>query len=261
MNKKSILKSLKVSTGFTLIELLVVIAIIGILSAVVVVSINSAREKSKIASIKSTLKQLYNQAEINYVTTGSYMGSNISDLNQTCTGPNNNLQKIAQPLIDQGIEVKCLSFYGSDDGGYYIGDDYRRFGATALIYESNNFKAWSVDENGVVTWDTKGVDINGNETTPDVYLGMTWPVAKEACSKSGGRLPSIEQLQTLSFAWYSKAVGDPDRWAPFGFYPNFYWSSTPVPSDPTVRAYYQHMMGGYLNHFEQTNEIYVRCVR
>ena len=57
--------SSKFTTGFTLIELLVVVAIIGILSSVVVVSINAAREKNKIASIKSTLKQLYNQAAIN----------------------------------------------------------------------------------------------------------------------------------------------------------------------------------------------------
>ena len=52
--------------GFTLIELLVVIAIIGILSSVVIASLNNARSKGTDASIKGTLAQMRTQASLYY---------------------------------------------------------------------------------------------------------------------------------------------------------------------------------------------------
>lgn len=115
----------------------------------VIASLNSAREKGKVATIKSTLKQLYNQAALNQLESGSFTGS--SDGNLNCTGPNNNLAKIAQPLIDQGVFVKCYSY-----GNTSFNDVSKRFGATALIYDTNELKAWSVDENGVAKWGYPG---------------------------------------------------------------------------------------------------------
>ena len=61
--------------GFTLIELLVVIAIIGILSSVVLASLNTARGKGANAAVKSNLNNVRAQAELWYDTKGgTYAG-------------------------------------------------------------------------------------------------------------------------------------------------------------------------------------------
>ncbi|MSU73655.1 prepilin-type N-terminal cleavage/methylation domain-containing protein [Candidatus Kaiserbacteria bacterium] len=71
--------------GFTLIELLVVIAIIGILSSIVLASLNSARKKGRDARRVADIKQiqlaleLYYDAHSNYPTSAQYAANLVSE--------------------------------------------------------------------------------------------------------------------------------------------------------------------------------------
>ena len=58
--------------GFTLIELLVVIAIIGILSSVVLASLNTARAKGADAAVKANMSNMRAQAELYFSDNNKY---------------------------------------------------------------------------------------------------------------------------------------------------------------------------------------------
>jgi type IV pilus assembly protein PilE len=94
------------SRGFTLIELLVVIAIIGILSSVVLASLNTARNKGADAAIKSTIHNARAQAELYYSANGN---SYASVCTGTAPGGIPGIANMVNGVANQGVTPTCTS--------------------------------------------------------------------------------------------------------------------------------------------------------
>lgn len=73
--------------GFTLIELLVVISIIGLLSSVVLASLNSARAKARDTNRSASIRQVQTALELYYDSNGFYVSSPDVVLDVALTTP------------------------------------------------------------------------------------------------------------------------------------------------------------------------------
>ena len=112
--------------GFTLIELLVVIAIIGMLSSVVLASLNTARGSARDAKRKQDLKQIQTALELYYNDFNQYPGEVACDSSKgsgsgTCasmSGTNwSTTSYIYQALVPTYIST--LPVDPTNSGNYY----------------------------------------------------------------------------------------------------------------------------------------------
>lgn len=115
----------KSNRGFTLIELLVVIAIIGILSSVVLASLNDARQKSRDAKRIADVKQLQLALELYFDSHASYPSS-TSQLapNFISIVPTDPLGGAAYSYAGLGSGATCTD--------YHLGATLEQSGHTAL---------------------------------------------------------------------------------------------------------------------------------
>ncbi len=149
----------KSSSGFTLIELLVVIAIIGILSSVVLASLNTARAKGADAAIKSDLTGIRSQAEIFFDDNGHYG----ADTDNDCAFPDS---LFVDPIITtafthagtiSGNPATCVA----DDGVAASGAAASTW-AVSVPLKTNPTLFWCIDYTGIATTTTIGAEIDAN---------------------------------------------------------------------------------------------------
>jgi len=160
---KKTFNRISLSGGFTLIELLVVIAVIGILAGVILASLNSARAKGRVASVKSNLRSMVAEAELHYSNNGNY---------STLCNAGGQVEKMINAIVNAGGKAACYTLDGT------------RWAASASIAGTN----LSVNSSGAGTFDP----------TPGALA--TWDNANAYCAGIGKRLATLEQMKALYIA-------------------------------------------------------------
>jgi prepilin-type N-terminal cleavage/methylation domain-containing protein len=141
--------------GFTLIELLVVISIIGLLSSIVLASLNTAREKAEIAKISSEMKSIQLALELYYDAYNQYPNAggliNWYDIYTFTDGLTSLVTDNLIPSFPAWDQNKFDYFYvagdfATNDPGYGGGIPRATGGYILIIKELNNSSVFPFPE-------------------------------------------------------------------------------------------------------------------
>ena len=165
--------------GFTLIELLVVIAIIGILSSVVLASLNQARVKSRDAKRIADMHAIQVALELYANDNGHYPNSNAlwTSFDSPTYSPNPivspNAATLTAALAPHLAGTPKDPTTATGDSGYlYRGDGTNYCILMWRLPENlNNFPASYIPPNRCTSWDSSGKCTSAGGTNA-IYIGV-----------------------------------------------------------------------------------------
>ncbi len=131
----------KTERGFTLIELLVVIAIIGLLSSIILASLNSARIKGRDARRLADIKQIETALELYYSENNTYPSTASGGTTVTTA-----LGGVLAPNFIQTVPKDPSRADNSSTGYLYCSTDGQSY---ALLIDQEKTNAYCVVAQGV----------------------------------------------------------------------------------------------------------------